>query len=240
MRVRIAVAADIVLTTIAFSVRPSPAQQQQQPRQATGLGQNAALRYWQAFSQLPKMEEGAAAGSDAESAKLAESGANALLYLRRGAAIGPCDWGLHHEDGPYLLLPHLSKGRDLARLAALKARLDLAAGRQPEAVDTAADALVMGRHLSGDLTAIVSYLVQLAVERTEIEALAPHLAGLDAAALERLDKRLAALPPGGSLEACMRVGRDSFLDWAVNQLRQMNDNDPWEEKVLGPFSVNEG
>jgi hypothetical protein len=230
-------------TTIATLSASAPAQRQPPPSPG-GLGQNAALRYWQAFAVFPKLDERAQKllaepfTSD-DAAKLAESGGNALLYLQRGAAIGPCDWGLHREDGPYLLLPHLAKGRDLARLAALRARLDFAAGNDARAVDTAADAIVMGRHLSTDLTAIVSYLVQLAVERTAIDALASNLAGLDAAALDRLGKRLDSLPPGGSLEACMAVERDSFLDWAVTHLRQMKDQDPWKEKVLTPMSSPE-
>ena len=233
--------ASIMIVLIVAASTPA----QQQPRPAGGgLGENAALRYWQAFAAFPTLDEarqkllaGPAAGDEAS--KLAASGETALLYLRRGAAIGPCDWGLHREDGPYLLLPHLGKGRDLARLASLRARLDFAAGNSARAVDTAADAIVMGRHLSTDLTAIVSYLVQLAVERTAIVSLASGLAGADAAALDRLEARLAALPPGGSMDACMRVERDSFLDWAVTHLRQMTDQDPWKQKVLQPMSSSE-
>jgi len=235
------VAASSIVTLLAVL---SPAQQPAPAR--NGLGNNAALRYWQAFAHLPKLdgrqekllaEPGDGTSDDA--AKLAESGKDALLYLHRGAAIVPCDWGLHPEDGPYLLLPHLGKGRDLARLACLKARADFARGDGAAGVGEVADTVVMGRHLSADLTAIISYLVQLAVERTAIDAVAPHLAGLDPAALDELDKRLASLPPGGTLEQCMRVERDSFMEWAVTHLRQMNDQDHWKERVLGPFAVNE-
>src|SRR4051794_26181953 len=165
----------IGFTPIVLLAAAGPAQQP--PGDSGGLGQNAALRYWQAFAHLPKLNEGqqallaeppSATRPSAEAAKLAASGKDALLYLHRGAAIGPCDWGLHTEDGPYLLLPHLGKGRDLARLACLKARVDFADGHPGEAVDEAADTIVMGRHLSAGQTAIISYLVQLAVERTAI------------------------------------------------------------------------
>src|SRR5436305_1232576 len=112
-----------VFATIVILAAPLPAQRQ--PAAPAGLGQNAALRYWQAFAHLPRFDDaqqkllagGADAANDPAAAKLTEEGVNALLYLHRGAAIGPCDWGLHWEDGPYLLLPQLSKGRDLARLA---------------------------------------------------------------------------------------------------------------------------
>jgi hypothetical protein len=236
----IVVAFSLIVLIIAGSRAEQP------PRPRSGLGDNAALRYWQAFSQLPKLDERQeklmaepGGGTSEDAARREASGKDALLYLHRGAAIGSCDWGLHREDGPYLLLPHLGKGRDLARLACLKARGDFARGDGAAGVREVGDTIVMGRHLSSDLTAIISYLVQLAVERTAIEAVAPHLAGLDPAALDRLDKRLASLPPGGTLEQCMAVERDSFLEWAVSHLRQMNDQDPWKERVLGPFTANE-
>lgn len=220
----------------------------QDPGKSARLGENAALRYWTAFAVMPKLDAqqqkllSAQPGAEvdaAAAAKLIEDGRNALLYLRRGAAIGPCDWGLPRGDGPYLLLPHLAKARDLGRLASLRARQEMAEGKGAAAVDDAADAMVLARHASSDLTAIISYLVQLAIERNVIEGLAPQLASVDPAALEQLDRRLAALPPGGSLEQCMRVERDSFLEWAVKNLREMNDQDPWKERVLGPFSADE-
>ena len=236
----------VVFTTILLQIAPAEAQRQAAQERARGqLGQNAALRYWQAFAHMPALDEGqqkllassASAGAvDPTAAKLAEEGRNALLYLNRGAAIRECDWGLHPEDGPYLLLPHLSRGRNLARLAAVRARVEFAAGNGAAGVDSAADAIVLGRHLASDLTAIISYLVQIGVERIAIEALAADLGGLDAAAMDRLDRRLAALPQGGSLEACMRVERDTFIDWALGNLRRMNDQDPWKQKVLQPLS----
>jgi hypothetical protein len=90
------------------------------------------------------------------------------------------------------------------------------------------------------VTAIISYFVQLNVEGMAINTLAPHLAGLDAAQLDALDRRLAALPPGGSVQACLKVERESFLDWAIANLRRMNDQDPWKERVLGPLAMGEG
>ena len=240
MRHRTALALLTVFATLALHAAPLPAQRQPAPQPPGGaLGQNAALQYWQAFAHLPKVPAPGDTGPDPDEAKLVESGKDALLYLRRGASVGPCDWGLHREDGPYLLLPHLAKGRDLGRLANMKVRRDFAAGDGSEAAQTAADTLVMARHLSTDLTAIVSYLVQLAVERAAIENLSPHLGALDAATLDALDRRLAAVPPGGSIDACMKVERESFLDWAIGHLRQMNDQDPWKQKVLGPFTGDE-
>ena len=230
----------MVIATIVVYAAPLPAQEPQ-----GGLGQNAALRYWQAFAHLSRLDEAqkkvlegqpSAGAPDAEAVKVTEAGRDALLYLRRGAAIGAADWGLHREDGPNLLLPHLGRGRDLARLAALRARVDFARGDSVAAVDGAADAIVLGRHLSADLTALISYLVQVSCERIGIEAVAPHLAGLDAAALDRLEKRLAALPRGGTLEDSLKVERSAFFDWATTRLAAMKDGEPWKETVLRPMT----
>jgi hypothetical protein len=234
----------ILIVSLTFAVLAPPLSAQRQPpaQPANGsLGQNAALNYWQAFAHLPRqLPAPGETGADPDEAKLLESSKDALLYLHRGAAIGPCDWGLHREDGPYLLLPHLAKGRDLGRLAGMKVRQDLAAGKGREAAQTAGDTLVMARHLSSDITAIVTYLVQLAVERSAVDSLAPQLGALDAAALESLDRRLASLPPGGSLETCLRVERELGVGWAIRELRKMNDQDPWKDRVLAPYSFNEG
>ena len=229
----------VAFAFIGLHAGPAPAQQ---PPRDEAIGRNAALRYWQAFAHLPNLNEAeqkllAAPASvgppDQEAAALADRAGDALLYLSRGAAIGPCDWGLHPEDGPYLLLPHLAKGRQLARLASLRARAAFSQGDAPAGVDAAADALVLGRHLSTDQPTIISYLVQLAVERVAIDALAGHLAGLEPAALERLERRLNDLPPGGSLEAAMRSESESFTGWAITRLGQLKDADPWKQQVLG-------
>jgi hypothetical protein len=82
--------------------------------------------------------------------------------------------------------------------------------------------------------------VQLATERATIESMAPRLASLHPAALDALDRRLASLPPGGSLEACVKVERELGIGWAIGQLRKMNDQDPWKDRVLAPYVMNEG
>ena len=109
------------------------------------VAQNAALQYWQAFAHMPQIPPPGDSGADPDEAKLVQSGKDALLYLHRGAAVKNCDWGLHREDGPYLLLPHLAKGRDLGRLAAMKVR--------------AGSAFKRGMDMEGSGTVVVSVRV---------------------------------------------------------------------------------
>jgi hypothetical protein len=54
--------------------------------------------------------------------KLLEGSQASLMFLHRGAAMTNCDWGLKYDDGMGMLMPHMARSRDLARLAALRGR----------------------------------------------------------------------------------------------------------------------
>ena len=242
MRQRTLSAFVVVFTLIAAQA----AFAQPAPRQTSN---NAALRYWQAFAHTPELnEERQKSLADAlapggklsdEHVKLLDDGRDALLYLRRGAALKECDWGLHYEDGPYLLLPQLVRSRNLARLAALRTRHRLAGGDGKGAVEDTLDALTLARHAGADGT-MVAYLVQLAIEQVATESLAAGMAGLDPAALDLAAKRLESLPPGGSLAATTRTEKESFFDWARTKLRAMKDDEPWQETILKPLGDQSG
>src|SRR5262245_11210690 len=100
------------------------------------LGANAAMKYWQAFAQLPaldkdeekRLEQGNKAPLDATARKLIEKSRNSRVYLHRGAKLPRCDWSLHYEDGIFLVLPHAGKARALTRLTALHARHEFEQG----------------------------------------------------------------------------------------------------------------
>ena len=108
---------------------------------------NAALQYWQAFAVMPALDKGqekilaewATVPLDAAVRKLVESSRMSVEYLRRGARMRHCDWGLDYNDGVGLLLPHLGKARDLARLAALHARLEFERGNRGAGVEVVAN-----------------------------------------------------------------------------------------------------
>jgi hypothetical protein len=59
---------------------------------------------------------------------------SALAQLDVAARRDQCDWDLPREQGFGLLLPHLSSARDLARLGALRVRLEIARHDYPAAV----------------------------------------------------------------------------------------------------------
>jgi len=87
-----------------------------------------------------------------------------------------CDWGLPiwEADNPYeILLPELQDARDLARLIALKARLQIAEGRFDDAVHSLQIGFALGRNVA-DQPTLVGGLVGMAIASVmaaQVEAL---------------------------------------------------------------------
>ena len=107
------------------------------------LGDNAALGYWQAFAQLPQFDEKDREvllqwqKTDLENdhvQELLKGSESALKSLVAAAKEKDCNWGLDKSQGALLLLPHLSKSRDIARIAMLHARAKLVAGKSDQAI----------------------------------------------------------------------------------------------------------
>src|SRR5437773_6276044 len=99
---------------LLIAVGPVATWAQLPPKTTSDLAANAALQYWQAFSQMPADKEHEklldqwqkAPLDDAAVQRLIAGSHQSLLYLQRGAALKACDWGLDYNDGISLLLPH--------------------------------------------------------------------------------------------------------------------------------------
>src|SRR3954452_20867427 len=96
------------------------------------LGANAALKYWQAFAELPKLTDAQEHKLNAEyltmpldaEARAMVAGADyAFRMMHRAAALPRCDWGLDYDEGVELLLPHAQAARALSTLTCLRARI---------------------------------------------------------------------------------------------------------------------
>jgi hypothetical protein len=202
-------------------------------------GQNAALRYWQAFEGLGQMQPDPADYLDADSLKPLDDAARlllnqrqaSLLYLRRGAAQPSCDWGLHLEDGPGLLLPHIQKSRDLARLACLSMRRHFEEGRPHEALEDLGAVLMLARNLGADHT-MIAMLVQFAIESLAYQSAAPYLMHLDAKGLEALAARLNKLPPTATLRRSIELENEHMIGWLIGQIKKKIDPQVIE-KIMG-------
>lgn len=199
-------------------------------------GTNAALRYWIALSQLPTLDPAQQKVVDdwqttplnADAHKVIESADAALRYLRRGAAAPACDWGLPLDEGFSLLLPHLGKGRQLARIALLRARDRFARGDAAGAADDVADALTLGRHLGFGEGIVIANLVRYNVEQAAVDVAAPHLAGLPPDVLDRLAGRLDRLPAGPTARDSVRIERDFGQRYLIAQVRAKAASGDWQ------------
>jgi hypothetical protein len=184
---------------------------------------NGAVVYWQAFTMLPtrSADEQTAldAANKAPAKPLPEEVRNlvghysaALATMHRATGAKTCDWELNYADGPALALPHIAKVRELARAAQLRARLRFESGESTGAVDDLVDTLKMARDAASSPT-LVSMLVGVSIETPVIELLAEHLPQLDRASLDRLERRLAALPTTPSVADDLRVEKAAFDHW---------------------------
>ncbi len=181
---------------------------------------NAALSYWQAFALMPEANEehdkilkgwdSADLGEAAE--QLIRRGANSLALWRRGASIDRCDWGSALEEGPAALLPHLGKARQMARLACLRARQRFESGQHREAWQDVRTTLVAARHV-GSEQLLISVLVQFAMERMAIEAVAPHLLAIPKDQLPKMLSDLQSLPPRGTILQGIEGEEKWMLGW---------------------------
>jgi DNA-binding FadR family transcriptional regulator len=213
------------------------------------LADNAALRYWPAFNSLPSadshqeqaLENWRTAPLDSGVAKLLDSSANSLRYLHDGAKQQRCDWGLEYEQGFELLLPHLQKARNLARLAALHARQRVEKGQTAEAADELADTLTLGRHAAPEGITI-AILVRYAIEGIAIETAADQLPRLKPADLDRLAERIEKLPSAATAKDSVRMERDSGLTWVLKKVRGAKGDKDFVKHVvamLAPPSDND-
>lgn len=203
---------------------------------------NAAIKYWQAFGQLPELtaEQQRKLDSrgpfDADRLRILEAAGGSLISLHRGARMSTCDWALDYADGPYMALPHIERARTLARLACLRARWHFEQGRPEAAAADLADVLVLARHL-GREPIFLCFLVRSAIEQSAIDIAAAHLPRMDADILGAFGALLRALPPAASLGGCVHEKRRHVVDWLTARMRACakNPKEDWKTELLRVF-----
>ena len=87
-----------------------------------------------------------------------------LRQIEIGATRTDPDWDLPVEEGLTMLIPNLSGFRDMARIVALRARLEIAEGRFDDAVRTLQMGLAFGRHVGDRGPTLINALVGIAIE----------------------------------------------------------------------------
>jgi hypothetical protein len=198
------------------------------------LGQNAALRYYAAFSvmqdaalsdqeakELTAILDGSAPYDDTKYKSLVERNNLALKVMARGAELPNCDWGLDYELGDEIPVEYTRKALQLGRLNVLNAfHLALVGDK-----DGAVHALTAGLHFSHDVAnggSLFSTVIakELLMEHFHaIEGL-QHLGGISSARRAVLRKALAQLGGEG-------------LDWESGMKMEMAvlNRPDWQKDV---------
>src|SRR5262245_22463241 len=217
----------------------------QVPARVTSKPNNAALQYWQAFSTMPTLDEKQkellenwnTAPLDAKAQELINASSNSVMYLHRGAQIEVCDWGLDYDDGIGLLLPHVAKSRDLARLAALHARFEFERGNKKAARQDAVSMAALARHI-GQEPIMICQLVQYLIEEATVDLVAPHVPELKASYADSL-AMFDRLPKAATLQESVMTERDFFAKWMVNKIKAEEKRQKgaglelWKQKISG-------
>ena len=218
--------------------------QADKPPPAADASANAALQYWQAFSQLPsldqeqqklledwgKVEDWYKQPLSPEADKLVAASHTSLMYLHRGAQLPHCDWGLDYGDGISLLLPYLTKSRDLARLAALRARIEMERGHYKQARADLVAIMALARHVGRD-PIMICLLVQYGLEGMVVDLVAPYVLDIKAPPAEAA-AMFQALPKAATLEQAIRSEKDHMARWIVRKLRDEETRQPGAGRVL--------
>jgi len=192
----------------------------------TEFSPNAALQYWQAFLFLPTLD---AAGekalaelntistADPAVEKLLTSSHQSLMYLHRAAPLKQCDWGLDYNDGISMLMPHLAKSRDLARLAALDARRAFENRNWKAGRRDMASMMVLARHVGRD-PVMIALLVRLGIEGMAVDCIAPYVTDMKPSHSEAV-AMLEMMPPPLTLVQSIQFEKKWFAGWIVPKLR---------------------
>src|SRR5262252_7569172 len=135
---------------------------------------NAALRYWQAFSELKDEQtdkatrdllEGTAAGAIAWNeerlGKILDANLHAIQIMQRASKLPECDWGLEHEaDEPVALV---YRSRVLARLNTLEGMRLAAKGDSHGAVEAWIAGIRFSQHLANGGTLLFALVARTAL-----------------------------------------------------------------------------
>ncbi|MFA5393916.1 MAG: hypothetical protein WC081_02340 [Candidatus Ratteibacteria bacterium] len=144
--------------------------------------------------------------------------------LERAVNLPSCRFNLRYEDGPAMLLPHLSKMRSLARLLAARTYILAQEGRYKEAMESATTGLRLGNSLA-DESILISQLVRIAADQIAMDSFRQLLNNFNGAvsvrdyrnlisAIDRKDKSLTT-----GLEGELALGGGYFFELGLGKRR---------------------
>lgn len=176
------------------------------------IGENAALRYWAAFSEiqdstistqqakeLKAILDGTAPYDDAKFADLIKKNELALRVMSRGTSLRNCDWGIDYGLGPNAPVEYARKALVLGRLNALYS-LHL---RKMRNTDGEVHALVAGLRFSHDVAnggSLFATLVANNLLSDHLRVIADIVRSGHVTAKQRVELQAAVAELGGGLD----------------------------------------
>ena len=215
------------------------------------LAANAALQYWQAFAQMPSLDgERQKLLDDWKTVPLDNPDVQKLLgeshasmkFLWRAANLKQCDWGLDYNDGISMMLPHLAKSRDLARLAALFARNEAERGNFGVLGQNGAAIMALGRHVARD-PFMVCLVMRFEIEGMVVDLVAPYVPRINVPYAKTVEM-FESLPPAPSALQTIVAEKKFVIEWMPQELRRAEEQQQgaglklWKS-ILGPDGPNE-
>jgi hypothetical protein len=227
----------------SFVFAESSTQPNGSPREVAA---NAALQYWQAFAQMPPLDAArqklldtwsTVPLNDPDVQKLLGESHASMKYLWRAAKLRQCDWGLDYDDGISMMLPHLAKSRDLARLAALIARNEAARGNLGAVGTNAAAMMALSRHVGRD-PFMVCLVMRFDIEGQVVDLVTPYVPQIEVPYAKAVEM-FAALPPAPSAQQSIAAEKKLVIEWMPQELRRAEQRQKgaglkmWKS-ILGP------
>jgi len=217
---------------------------------------NAALIYWQAFSQLPELspeeqklyQNSKTAPLDEKYEALVSRYDTTFRLVGRAAHLEQrADWGAGLADGPEALLPHLGKAKAIAVAADFRARYFLGSGKENKAVQDLLGAFVLGRQAAND-GILISALVQIAIENIVVRCVAENFYGFSSEGLRQLLEGMDASPARGTVSQSIGTGERALVAWFANKISDLQSKYPNDEakvmseirEMLSLATVDEG
>jgi hypothetical protein len=206
---------------------------------------NPALTYYQAFNAAPDYStndrdylftnEWRNQTLPDRFGKLLAGYDNEFRLMRQAAqSTAACDWGIDFGPGPATLLTHLFRVKAAAQTARLRVMWDLQQNQQSNACDDLLAALALGRHASTD-GALISALVQFAVERIVCMTVAENFNHFSPEALSRISDGLGGPPAQGTIAQSIEAEK-SFKYWYINRMADLRTEYPGNDaKVMEGF-----
>ena len=191
---------------------------------------NAALRYWSAFSvmqdsaitadqaaELNAVLAGRAEYDDAKFSAVVEKNKLALQIMVRGSSLPECNWGLDYSFGPNEPVEYLRDAGALGRVNVLYALHLLNTGDKDAGVNSIIAGLRFSREVANGGTLIATLIAdQLIREHLRAADFALHESNLSAAQRSQLRNAVAQLGPDG---VDWRSAMDREFQVSLAQLR---------------------